>query len=229
MASTAERTEPRISVNKLGEYMVASAARRRGIIRDQKRPRDFIVTRYKDAVAPMVSFLEGGGRDDEVLYNAMAALEAKRVSTDFQAQDRELSIEALELFLDTADQIPLEGLQVLQREQDPYLIVAGVAVSVRPDVIVVRQGSNGDNLVGAIKLCLSKSTPLTIEAGEYVGSMLLRYAQECLPDLGQADHRLCMVVDVFGQNVISAPRAWRKRHNDLEAACQEIATMWPSA
>ncbi len=37
------RDTPRISLNKLGEYMTASPSRRRSIVRDQKRPKDAIV------------------------------------------------------------------------------------------------------------------------------------------------------------------------------------------
>jgi hypothetical protein len=47
MAESRIRETPRISVNKLAEYMVATPARRRGIIRDQKVKRDFIVARYQ--------------------------------------------------------------------------------------------------------------------------------------------------------------------------------------
>ena len=36
------RKAPRISVNKLGEYMTATPLRRRRIIQDQKRPKAFI-------------------------------------------------------------------------------------------------------------------------------------------------------------------------------------------
>ena len=34
-----ERNDPRISVNKLGEYLVTGPSRRRRIVMDQKRPK----------------------------------------------------------------------------------------------------------------------------------------------------------------------------------------------
>jgi len=40
---------PRISVNKLAEFMTAKPARQRQILRDQKYPSDFKVVFYKEA------------------------------------------------------------------------------------------------------------------------------------------------------------------------------------
>ena len=42
------RQAPRISVNKLGEYMTATPLRRRRIVLDQKRPKTFIFARYRE-------------------------------------------------------------------------------------------------------------------------------------------------------------------------------------
>lgn len=55
---------PRISINKLGEYMTATPARRRQIVRDQKNPPAFKAARYKPARETIVSYLEDGMADD---------------------------------------------------------------------------------------------------------------------------------------------------------------------
>ena len=222
-----DRPGPRISVNKLGEYMVASAARRRRIIMDQKRPREFIVTRYRDALSAMVDFLVGGTPDDGIIYRAMLDLEARPAATDFQMQDRDLSIEALELFLDTVDELQLDGLDVQRTDQDTTALnIGGVSVSVRPDVFLRGTNRQGDEVVGCVKLYVSKTFPLNDVAGGYIGALLSRYTDEVLATNGRTDHRLCQVMDVFGQHVFPSPRAVRRRRDDLEAACQEIATLW---
>lgn len=41
--------QPRISVNKLAEFITAKASRQRQIMRDQKFPQDYKVTYYKEA------------------------------------------------------------------------------------------------------------------------------------------------------------------------------------
>lgn len=221
-----DRPGPRISVNKLGEYMIASPLRRRRIAADQKRPREFIVTRYRDAVAAMVEFLAAGGNSDRIITRAIADLEAKPVSTDFQLQDRDLSVEALESFLDTVDQLDLSGLTVRAGDSDAApLLIGGVSVSVRPDIVVTGQNRNGGT-VGCVKLYLSKSFPLNEAAGAYIGAVLTRFTEGYLADDATADYRLCSVVDVFGQQVFTAPRAVQRRQNDIEAACEEIALLW---
>lgn len=221
-----ERPGPRISVNKLGEYMIASPARRRRIVADQKRPREFIVTRYRDAVGAMVEFLAAGGRDDRIITRAIAELEAKPVSTDFQSQDRDLSIEALESFLDTTDQLDLSGLTVRAGDSDaPALLISRVSVSVRPEIVVTGQNRNG-GAIGCVKLYLSKSFPLNETGATYIGAVLTRFTEEYLAADAMPDYRLCNVVDVFGQQVFTAPRAVQRRQADIEAACEEIALLW---
>lgn len=222
-----ERTEPRISVNKLGEYLVAAPVRRRRIITDQKRPSEFIVTRYRDAAEAMIVFLENGAADDGIIEQAIEDLGRKAVSTDFQEQDRDLSIEALIKFLDMADTIPLDGLDLRRGDPDPQrLQVEGVLISVRPEIVLSGRTRNDDASVGLLKLYLSKTYPLTDEAGEYVGTVLQHYAACSLANLGIVDYRLCKTLDVFSQRVHTAPRSYRRRLNDIEAACQEIARAW---
>lgn len=68
------RPEPRISVNKLGEYLVATASRRRQILRDQKRPPDFKVVRYADAQRAIVDYFIDRHSDPDVLARHLSRL-----------------------------------------------------------------------------------------------------------------------------------------------------------
>ena len=51
-------SEPRISVNKLAEYMEANSIRRKKIVYDAKYPQKFIVTRYKESKDTIKQCLE---------------------------------------------------------------------------------------------------------------------------------------------------------------------------
>jgi hypothetical protein len=222
-----ERSEPRISVNKLGEYLVASPVRRRRIVADQKRPSGFIVTRYREAAEAMISFLQSGATEDPIIERAIEDLLKKPVSSDFQEQDRDLSIEALVSFLDMADAIELNELQCHRGEAEPpHLVIAGVTVSVRPEIILTGQNRAGEKVTGLIKIYLGKSYPLTEEAGSYIGTVLLQYGSQFLATLETIDYRLCQTLDVFAKTIHTAPRSFRRRQNDIEAACQEIARAW---
>ena len=223
-----ERVEPRISVNKLGEYLVATPVRRRSIILNQKRPSTFIAARYREAVEAMISFLERGAIDDDIIYKAIDGLSEKPVVGDFQEQDRDLSIEALASFLDMVDDIELDGLACRRGETDPPpMDICGVYVSVRPEIVLTGTNRGGGNMVGVIKIYLAKTHPLTEDAGSYVGTVLQRFASEWLASYGDVDYRKCHTLDVFAQKIYSAPRAYRRRQNDIDAACTEISRIWP--
>src|SRR6476660_1165440 len=96
------RATPRISVNKLAEYMTASAARRRAIIRDQKHPLDFVVARYREVYEAIVASLIRGG-DTSPIRERLKKLRESSPKTAWQSQDTQLSLEALEIALDLID------------------------------------------------------------------------------------------------------------------------------
>jgi hypothetical protein len=222
-----ERSQPRISVIKLGEYLVAPPVRRRSIIKDQKRPNDFIVSRYRDAFDAMTTFLEKGAINDEIIYRAISNLTTKPVSSDFQDQDRNLSIEALGKFLGLSDQFNFEGKQLQRGESDPpQLLISNVSVSVRPDIIVFAPNFTGQTKVGILKLYLSKSFPLDDSSGSYIGAVLQQYTSKFFRTVGVTDYHLCLTIDVFAEHIYMAPQAFRRRQNDIEAACEEIARAW---
>lgn len=225
-----ERNGPRISINKLGEYLVATPGRRRTIIAAQKRPSDFIVIRYREAVEAITAFLELGAQDEALIIRAIQQLESKQVTSDFQDQDRDLSIQALESFLDITDAICVQGATIARGEPaPPQLIIEGVNVSARPEIVLTAQDRSGNSAVGVIKLYLSKSFPLTTDAGEYIGALLQQYATEHLSANGRCDYRMCQTIDVFARQIHLAPRAHIRRRSDIQAACQEIARAWNSA
>lgn len=224
----AERGTPRISINKLGEYLIANPVRRRRIISDQKNPPDFIVSRYRDAIDPMVQFMTGGAINDKIIEHAIETVSNRMVTTDFQEQDRALSVEALESFLNVVDKLPSDCTYAAGPSDPPKLPFGGVDISVRPDLILSKTGSSGP-MVGAFKLYIVKTSPLTDKAGEYIGAVLQQYASDHLTGYGTTDFRLCGVIDVFQERVFMAPRSFRSRLSHVEAACEEIARAWPTA
>lgn len=61
------RQEPCISVNKLGEYLTATPARRRRIVHDAKYPSTFMVARYTTAENTIADWICSGCADDLML------------------------------------------------------------------------------------------------------------------------------------------------------------------
>jgi hypothetical protein len=221
------REEARISVNKLGEYLVASPLRRRRIIQDQKKPSDFIVARYRDACEAIVSHLVNE-KDSSYLASEVDRLCSIIGSTDWQTEDSRLSGEAIESYLDVSNNLDLSSCTVRRGESEsPILLISGVQISIKPDVILYSNDRKGLPIVGAIKLYFPKTNTLTEDSGLYIASMLRAYLDKHYNNEGTVDRKRCYVVDIFGQNIFVAPQAYSKRLKDIEAACQEISRAWP--
>ncbi|MPT52922.1 hypothetical protein [Delftia sp.] len=214
---------PKISLNKLGEYMNATPARRRRIIEDQIAPKEFIATRYFDARENIVDCIAGKISEDQLTQLA-EDLRNKEYDSKFTTQDKNLSADAIDSFLEISDQIPENyKFEKVAASEKSRLEISGVDVSIRPDAYIK---NDNDEVVGALKLHFPKSNPLTTASGEYVATALKTFVEEDTKN--PIDHKLCIVVDVPSSSVISAPKAGKKRMIDIEAACEEIAAQWKS-
>jgi hypothetical protein len=220
-----ERVNPRISVNKLGEYLCASPARRRTIIRDQKHPSDFVVARYNHVYDAIVDYL-CSGNDMARIFQAIDTLRAIVPDTDFKEQDKLLSINALESFSRIANNLTIEGANYSSFDRKPpRLHINGVDISVRPEIQLIRSIRNNSK-VGFFKLYIGKTHRLTQEAAAYIGALIRMYTEAFIAELGDYDPHICKVVDVFSEKIYPAPASYVRRMNDIEAACDEISRTW---
>lgn len=220
------RELPRVSVNKLGEYLIATPARRKRIIHDQKHPPDAQYLRYPEASYAVTDFL-CRGLDMNVLKEAQRRFACAVPTSEFEAQRMQLCSEALERFADLVPWLDLDDAIISAvGAEPPVLEMAGVTISVRPEVVVQRLDKQGQPRVGLMKLYFSKTQPLDERSGQYIGTLLQRFAEQHLCRLGPADHRLMTVVDVFAGSLFVAPRAHIRRLGDVVLACEEIAERW---
>lgn len=218
-----ERLAPRMSLSKLAEYMVATPARRRTIVRDQKFPKAFRAAQYTEAYKAIAAYF-ARGLDRRVLDGYLSDWGSRTPSTEFEAQNLALWCDAAVAMLDLAEEYDFSGFQYAAIEADEYLTVAGVSVSIRPEIAVTDPGR------GAVKIYLGKTYPLTSDdrrpgSGSYAATMLHRWVEE---RHGSVLPKHCLVLDVFGCAVYEAPKAYRRRRDDVDAACEEIAIRWPA-
>ena len=216
--------KPKISVNKLGEYLDATPARRRRIVQDQKDPKDFMVIRYKDAREIIVDFLSSGLENEQDALSAASRLRDEEAATSFAKQDKNASADAIEDFLDASDLINMDGMvtERVKKNTTDSMVIAGVDVSIRPDVIFKDQKTGG--IVGALKLHFSKTHPLNSTSSKYVATVMRVHLEK--RENSEIDPKKCYVVDVPTKNVNHAPRAYKKNMKDIEAACEEIEARW---
>jgi len=217
----------KLSVNKLGEYMTATPSRRKQIIKDQKRPSTFKVARYTDAREAIVNYLSSNMTDEATAGDKIEELITSGGHSDFQMQDRVLSADAIENFLDVSDEINLDGVTVEagERFSEEALEIDDVSITMRPDALL-KDEKTGE-IVGCLKLHFPKSHPLDEKGCEYVATAMRHHLTENISTPSAVIPSKCYVVDVSTGKVRTAPKAYKRRMNDITAACEEISARWP--
>lgn len=224
-----DRQVPRISLNKLGEYVAGrtSVFRRRQIIKDQKKAPTFAMIRYTPAERVILDYLSDG-LGDEFLVRMMGEMyqKSEEAETDFEAKQFRLCIEALRKFRLIAPGIDLGDATIERGPQKGSLHLGGMEVSVRPEALLVLPPFRKIKKAGLVKLYFSKTHPLDDHAAAVMGAVLMKYGEEQLDHRGKFDHRQVLVMDVFAEKVYSAPRATVAYLKEAEANCEEIAFQW---
>jgi hypothetical protein len=226
------RKEPRISINKLGEYLTATPARRRRIVHDAKYPSTFMVARYTAAENAIADWVCSGCVDDVMLAQAMATLAQAEPGSRFSRVRRDCCLQALDHAGDLRERLalPTSHVSYVRSNTAIPLEFGQVTVNIRPEILLyIGESSDaaGPHRLGGIKLYLSKQHPLNQPTADTITTLLgqslqVRSAQELLPlDLDQIK-----VVDVFAGKVFTLPKAHKQRLKDIATACDEIRDRW---
>ncbi|MCA9706244.1 MAG: hypothetical protein KDK70_10385 [Myxococcales bacterium] len=221
------RLHPRISANKLGEYLVSPPLRRQCIIERQKYPCSYIGAYYEPARAVIVDFIVGA-IDRAGLLQRTEQIVSEPHESSYAMHRAHGCAEAVLRFLDLEPRLDLRGMTPIVIERHEKLDVEGVDVSVYPDVVLEGHDAKGRPTVGAIKLHFPKSHPHTEASAQYVATLLRMYAKLAMAERGRVNEDACIVVDVFAGRVLCAPRGYRRRWRDIGAACAEIRRAWPT-
>jgi len=219
---------PRISLNKLSEFMTASIPRQRRIIRDQKFPPDYLRVYYREAQEAVAACLASELEDIAAVERQISILNQQSPETVGTQRRIASNVDALEAFLDMLDSISLYGgTPTLGANDAPKLVLRNVSISVRPEIILRSENRNGP-VVAAMKIHFPKTNPLNEQSAGYVSAVLQEWAQVNLRDDGEVSGPMCSVLDVGSQTYFDGVRATRQRMRDLEDACETIAALWPT-
>jgi hypothetical protein len=219
--------DPRISVNKLAEYIDAKAPRQRLILKDQKYPTDYKGMFYKEAAESIASCLASNGDNTAILDSVIAKLEQYKPESIGTQRRISANIDAIENFkLMLDDVFPLAGDAVLGELSAPKLQYWNVAVSVRPDIILKASGKGCAQLFGAIKLHFPKTYSLHDEAAGIVSAVIQEWFVSTRPD-DTVGGQLCYVIDVGSRRVFSGAKSTVARMKEVKANCRNIAALWP--
>jgi hypothetical protein len=220
--------KPRISVNKLAEFIDAKAARQRQILRDQKFPTEFKGMYYKEASEAIAICIASSLENTSVIERTIAVLEQQnpdRIGTQRRIQ---ANIDALETFEAMLDDIDLKGAQPsLGEHAPPKLNIQNVEVSVRPDIILKGTGKAKQPFIGALKFHFPRTFPLGTSAG-YVSTLLQEYAKTYLVNQGESYGPYCPVLDIGSKTLHPGVKSVVAKMKDIQAACRNIIALWPT-
>lgn len=219
---------PRISLNKLAEFMTASIPRQRRIIRDQKFPPDYQRIYYREAQEAVALCIASELEDVGAVVRQIEILNQRAPETVGTQRRIASNADALEAFLEMLDDINLGGaVPRLGENAAPHLTMRNVSISVRPEIILQSENRHGP-IVGAMKIHFPKTNPLNEQSAGYVSAALQAWSDAHLNADGDVSGPLCSVVDVGSQSFFPGVRATRQRTRDLEDACETIAALWPT-
>ncbi|MES4993876.1 hypothetical protein ABVB70_26650 [Agrobacterium radiobacter] len=221
---------PSISVNKLAEYIVCKAARKRKILSDRKYPDpEFNPGIFHREAAEAISlYLAEGAVDPSPLTKQQAHL--NQIKTDKVGTARRISanVDALERFSEMLDNIDMDGLEPkLGPHNPPKLTFHNVDISVRPEIIIRGTGPKGKKYVGGWKLHFSKTHPHTKESADYVSAVLQEFCKLHVAADDEIVHPLyCKVIDVASGTVFDGVKSTTALMKDVAAECQNMKGIW---
>jgi len=223
------RTEPRLTVSKLAEYIEANPLRQRSLLVDQKYPSTFIAARYTPAENLIKKFLTSNPINVDILSDGLDAINAAPATTEWESDQNKLCAEAVESFIDVVEEILDMGLVFSSGDNNvPKMPLSGVEISVRPELLARDQEKK---CFGAVKIYFSKTYPLKADgSGLYASTAVYQWLLNHMspPDGFTHSHKHTFVVDVFAKTIHRTPAAYKSRMKHLDAACKTISALWPT-
>lgn len=217
---------PKFSVNKLGEYLSAKATRRATLIREQKNPTPFQTSRYSDARSIIVKYFLNN-YDPQIIADGIKHLNQKPLTSSFQQNDKDNSIESLNAALGMVKP-NLASCTLIKNVNNSHITIKGLDISVNPDILIYSKDRKGNPIIGAFKIHIIKTNPLTEEPMKYVSTMVRNWVESNKQSTEKVENKICFSVDIFSQKYEVAPKTYIRRLADIEAACVEIVTQWPN-
>jgi hypothetical protein len=223
------RTRPRVYLHRLAQMIGANPSQRRQLLMAEKYPSPFRVS-YYPAKRLFRDALRLGWTDDDLFNIATERWWPIGPETDYAAFRRRQALDATEEF-----SLMLERVQSELGKRDACvhlsnriwlpMTLAGVRIADSPG-IVLRRNRRGSEQVGLLTFHISKTRPHTDETAALAAGLLEVFARNNQTREVLLEPELCVVIDVFGGQVVDASAASSRDLCQLELACEEIAACW---
>jgi hypothetical protein len=236
LSSPAARQVPRISVNDLALFMISSPTAQIGIVQRSKYPQLPPIIRYRDARPAICQYLTDRRRSVNPLVASERMLQQRAIDPSQSAlrqDDARLSIEVLHAVQGMANQLGPFDFYSAPTQQAP-LMLAGVEVSVRADLLV-HGSARGRDQIGAAVLRLTRDDADTEagrsrreDMGHHVATLARMHLEANIASDREPANRLCLSIDIQHGEAFPCPPSITRRRTNLENACRFIAALWPA-
>lgn len=211
--------------------MVSDASKREKIVRDAKRVSAVRVATYQPARTAVPRCYSPDGLVAAELISQAARLEGIVSPQEFENECNKLSAPALRRLAAMADRIDCPGERIVRPSQGfEHLLIENVRVSVQPEV-AFSFAHKGIRKFGGVMVNFSKTESLArvsskLAAGNYAAFLVfhmlgLRHGRD-----GGPRYANCFSVDLYRDEVYTAPGAQITMLKNIEAACRMIALQW---
>ena len=217
---------PHITLNELSKYVWAGDRQRRSIVNRQKRQNTKAITHYRKS-EPIIQFGFACGFEGTAFDGRLWELTDGWDPMPSQLNKKLDNIAAVNHARDCLSLFPLReaSFEPVSLSQPAAMIISGVRVSVRPEVII--RGSSGavNGKTGAIKFYMSKNCRMKDTEMAVGAALLHRYMAEKFGETNVSSEH-CYMLDVFAGDVRIADASAQMLMPQIEAACADIAKRW---
>lgn len=219
--------EYKISINQLADFTIATDAKKKSIIRQQKKPDPFLIPWYQLAKSKMKKSIALNG-DLNPVESGIEELKVRVPKNQRQVIDRQVSIEALRIFKEFKLPELLKDFPftIIKSKKVKSIYINGVKVTISPDVIF-RLKIDGKNYIGGVKLHVAKGNIFDRKQLKYISSLVHKYLKDIVAEEDDiVMSELCLSMDIFGKRIIRAPKNTSKKLFEVHEFCDEIKLLW---
>jgi hypothetical protein len=219
----------------MADYLLASATRRKSIIRAARFPSTSVVAQYDKAREGLIDFVCDLNRSIKHLAKATDYLDrrdARPDASEWIRRDNRLSKEAIDTFQRLYNKLklaPLDCRPVPGRQ--PALDIWPTRISVHLDATTHRHVANGRDRIGGLIFLFSRGETSPAKRAtkcKTIAGLAHTFCTRFLANQGNPDLSLCLAVDVFGGVSHNPPGTFARQLSQIADACDEIAGRWRS-
>lgn len=215
-----------MSINPMAEFLEASEARKKRIIKEQLEPDPVRIPYYQKARAVIKKSILLNG-DLNIVDEAIPKIAEKNVIKNWQKHDKKNSISALKLWKEM--KLPrtlVENKLELITTKAKFLPLYGIQIKVSPTAIF-KMEKDGQIYVGAFKIHLSKGKKFNVKQSALVAQLMNLFLNNFVVGENEiVDPQLCICIDPFSGTMVSASNKIKYDVKQLREACREIIAIY---